>query len=106
MMLNATFFATPIGTCSLVWGEAGIRGIYLPEASEKVLRTRVARRFPVTRETAPAGEIDKAIAGIVDLLGGGRDDLTWIALDMRGLPDFDLRVYEAAPGSPVIGGQP
>ena len=36
------------------------------------------------------------IDAIVDLLEGQRRDLSWVPLQMEGLPEFDRRVYEVA----------
>jgi methylated-DNA-[protein]-cysteine S-methyltransferase len=89
-------FATAIGTCAIAWGRGGIVRIMLPEADAADSRRRIVRRFPEVAEMRPAPGVDLAIADIVRLIGGGRNDLGRITLDMSGVPEFDRSVYEAA----------
>ena len=89
-------FATAIGTMAIAWGERGVTGIFLPEASDAATRRRIARRFPDARESAPPPSVQRAINAIVALLRGERTDLSAIALDMSEVPELHRRVYEAA----------
>jgi methylated-DNA-[protein]-cysteine S-methyltransferase len=91
-----TLFDTAIGACALVWGEHGIVGSALPETSAAATRARVQRRFGGAPETAPPAELQAVIARIQALLCGTPDDLADIALDLRGVPAFNVRVYELA----------
>src|SRR5215470_5322239 len=86
-------FDTPIGRCGIAWGARGICGVQLPEASEARTRARFMRRYPDAREALPPPQVRQAIAA---LLAGQPADLSAVALDMDGVPDFDRRVYEAA----------
>ena len=56
----------------------------------------MGRRFPGAMQTTPSLEIAAARDAIVALLRGERRDLSAIALDMTGVPDFYRRVYDAA----------
>lgn len=96
MAVFFTLFVTPIGACGLAWGERGVAGVQLPEASETAARARLARYFPGAAEAAPFGEPKGARDAIVSLLGGEPADLSAILLDMDGLPPFHRRVYAAA----------
>jgi methylated-DNA-[protein]-cysteine S-methyltransferase len=89
-------FDTPLGRCGIAWGERGVVGVQLPEASEAKTRARLRRRFPDARESPPPPPVQQAIAGIVALLHGEAIDLSAVALDMDGVPPFDLRVYDVA----------
>ncbi|HYB42789.1 MAG TPA: methylated-DNA--[protein]-cysteine S-methyltransferase [Candidatus Methylomirabilis sp.] len=89
-------FDTAIGRCGVAWGERGICGIQLPEAGERATRARLLRRFPGAREAAPPAKVCEAVASIAALLRGEASDLSPIALDMEGVPDFHRRVYEMA----------
>lgn len=90
-------FDTTIGRCGIAWGERGVIGVQLPESGgEARTRARVLRRFPNAREVAPPPEVQEAIDGIVDLLNGAASDLSAVALDMDGVPEFNRRVYEVA----------
>jgi methylated-DNA-[protein]-cysteine S-methyltransferase len=108
-MINFAFFDTPIGACAILWGRQGIVGLFLPEADAQALRRRVLRREPAAQEARPLPGIDLAIRDIVRLLSGEPVDLSRIALDMDGLPEFERRVYELArtvpPGSVVTYGE-
>lgn len=94
-------FGTPIGTCGIAWGERGVVAVQLPEPSERETRTRMLRGRANAREEQPPPEMQRGIDAIVALLSGADTDLTMIALDMRGVPDFHRRVYEIARAIPV-----
>jgi methylated-DNA-[protein]-cysteine S-methyltransferase len=89
-------FDTAIGRCGIAWGARGISGVQLPEASEAKTRARLVRRYPHARETPPPADVWRTIDAIASLLRGEPTELSSIALDMHGLPEFDRRVYEAA----------
>ena len=91
-----TLFDTPIGRCGIAWGAHGICGVQLPEASEARTHARLVRRYPHAREASPPPQVRHAIEAIAALLAGEPRDLSAVALDMDGVPEFDRRVYEAA----------
>jgi methylated-DNA-[protein]-cysteine S-methyltransferase len=96
MSAGFTIFDTAIGPCGLVWGEHGILGVQLPERNEAATRARLMRRYPDAREAAPDGGIRAARDAIIALIGGENRDFADVALDMRGLPSLNRRVYEIA----------
>lgn len=91
-----TLFDTAIGACGIAWGEQGILCLQLPESSERATRGRLRRRFPDLAEAEPSASVCQAIEGVVALLRGEPIDLSDIALDMRGVPEFNRRVYAIA----------
>ena len=91
-------FDTNIGRCGIAWSARGIAGVQLPEASEAKTRARVTRRYPHAREAQPPTDVRRAIDAITSLLSGEPSDLSAVALDMDGIPEFDRGVYEAARG--------
>lgn len=93
-----SMFDTSIGPCGIVWTKHGVAGLNLPEADEDRTRARILRRFPGATAASPSPEIQRAIDGIAALLRGEASDLGRIVLDMRRLPAFDRRVYQAARG--------
>ncbi len=98
-MADATRFAwfdTPIGTCAITWGEAGVRGLMLPGADRARTLASLRRRHAHLREAPASAAVAAAISAVRDLLGGVAADLGSIVLDMQGVPDFHRRVYEAA----------
>ena len=102
-------FDTPIGRCAIAWGESGVVGVQLPEASPAATRARVLRRFPGARETGPPPAVRRAVDGIGALLRREPCDLSGVDLDMQGVPPFHRRVYEAAreipPGATLSYGE-
>jgi methylated-DNA-[protein]-cysteine S-methyltransferase len=96
--LGFTLFETAIGACGLVWNEAGVVGVQLPERSESATRNRMARRYPAARAAAPSALAQRAIAGIVALLGGEPRDLADIVVDLAAASDFNRHVYAVARG--------
>jgi methylated-DNA-[protein]-cysteine S-methyltransferase len=89
-------FETAIGYCALVWSARGIAGVQLPEANDGATRARLLRRFPAAREAVAPPTIRKAIDGIIALLRGEASDLSGIAIDSDGVPEFNARVYAVA----------
>jgi len=89
-----TIFDSAIGRCAVVWGEAGIVGVQLPEAREIDTRRRLFQLYPEARETKPTPNSEAAIEGMVALLHGDAADFSDVTLDMRGIHGFDQRVYQ------------
>lgn len=90
------FFDSGLGRCGIVWSDAGIVGVHLPEAREIDTRRRLFRLYPEAREQRPPPQVQVAIEGIVALLRGRDTDLLDVVLDMSGIPLFSQRVYEFA----------
>ena len=107
--LGFSLFETAIGGVGIAWAEAGVLGVFLPEASEASTRRRIERRFPEARELALPAEVASAIAAITALLRGERADLAGIALDLRGVSRLHRRIYEVArtipPGTTLSYGE-
>ena len=89
-------FDTIIGRCGVAWGDLGLIGVQLPEASPGAAWARLRKRFPEAVERDPPPEIERIIGRIRDLLSGGRDDLSDVPLALEGQPAFNQRVYEIA----------
>jgi len=104
-----TVFDTAIGSCGLAWSEAGVIAVQLPEGDAARTRARLLRRVPDAAEAPPTPAIADVIAGIVALLSGERRDLRDVAIDDRGIPDFNRRVYAIArqipPGETMTYGE-
>jgi methylated-DNA-[protein]-cysteine S-methyltransferase len=85
---GSTEFDTTIGRCGIAWqGD-----------------TIVAVRLPGTKSRAtsdPPAAVQPVIDAIVALLQGERVDLSWVPVDMTGVPEFNRRVYQAARTIPV-----
>jgi methylated-DNA-[protein]-cysteine S-methyltransferase len=87
-------FDTGVGRCGIVWSDAGIVGVQLPEARELETRRRLFRLYPEAREMHPPAMAESAIRGIATALRGHDADMSDIALDMEGVSLFNQRVYE------------
>lgn len=94
-------FETAIGACGLAWGPKGLLGVLLPEGEAGRTRTRLMRQFPELAEAGPPDEISEGIRRIAGLLGGARDDLRDLALDLSLVGRFDADVYEEARAIPL-----
>jgi methylated-DNA-[protein]-cysteine S-methyltransferase len=95
-----TLFDTPIGACGIEWGPRGINGVQLPMGNDEKTRARIRQRRGDISEAPPTKEVQEAIARIVKLLAGERDDLRDIALDLDGVPEFNRGVYDIARSIP------
>src|ERR1700741_1807045 len=97
-MMETSFalFDTAIGTCAIAWGERRLLGVPLPKGDAGLTDARRRRRFPTAREGSPPADVQRAIDGIVALIGGEAIDFSAVALDMERLPAFHRRVYEVA----------
>jgi methylated-DNA-[protein]-cysteine S-methyltransferase len=87
-------FDTGVGRCGIVWSDAGIVAVQLPEARELETRRRLFRLYPEAREMNPPPVIATAIEGIATALRGRDADFAEVALDMEGVSLFNQRVYE------------
>ena len=91
-----TLFETPIGTCSLVWRDASVVGLRLPESSAAATRTRIKRRWLEAEEQTPPAAMQAVIDRVLALLAGKPVDLSDVPLDFGESPDFHKRAYEVA----------
>jgi methylated-DNA-[protein]-cysteine S-methyltransferase len=89
-----TVFDTAIGRCCIVWSNAGIVAVQLPEAREIDTRRRVYHLYPDARELRPPTNTEIAVQGIVTLLRGEAIDLSDVMLDVAGIHVFNQRVYQ------------
>jgi methylated-DNA-[protein]-cysteine S-methyltransferase len=102
-------FETAIGTCGIAWSDCGVVSVQLPERDDGATRARLAKRCAGAGEVAAPPEVQRAIDAIVSLLDGGSTDLSFITLDLEGVPDFHRRVYAVArtipPGATLSYGE-
>ena len=95
-MTCLALFDTAIGRCAVAWGEAGLRGVQLPEADDARTRARLVQKAAGAREAAMPADIRRACEAMTALLDGEAIDLAFVALDMRSIPDFNRAVYDIA----------
>jgi methylated-DNA-[protein]-cysteine S-methyltransferase len=83
-----------------VWSQHGIAGVMLPDSQAHQTRARVVQRFPDAREATPPPDVQRAVEHITALLRGEASDLSFVALDLEGVPAFHRRVYRIARSIP------
>jgi len=89
-------FETAIGVCGIAWSDGGITSVQLPERDDETTRARLAKRCAGATETLLPPDVQRAVDAITSLLDGEAIDLSFVTLDMDGVPDFHRRVYEVA----------
>lgn len=94
--LEYHLFDTAIGACGLVWGDHGLAGVQLPQASHGAAKAKLERRFPQATDAEPPPAIQGVIEDIVALLDGQPRDFSGATLDLESVPDFNQRVYAVA----------
>lgn len=102
-------FDTAIGACGIAWRSDAIIALQLAEPSAAATLARLRRGTGALPEAPPPDFVRSAIEGVRALLQGAPRDLCEIALDMRGVPEFNQRVYviarRIAPGETRSYGQ-
>ena len=108
-MIEYALFETALGWSALAWSEAGLAGVYLPEADRESVRAGFLRRLPQAIEAAVPGHLAQVIEGVRALLRGEKVDLTAAPLDLARVPLFNAQVYEIArripPGETLTYGE-
>ena len=99
-MTSYTLFETAIGWAGVAWGDKGLVGVHLPEASPDSTRRSFLRRFPDAAEAEPTPTVQQAVEAIRELLSGQPVDLSDVSLDFARVPEFNARVYEIARAIP------
>src|SRR6478735_5846295 len=89
-------FDTAIGPCGIVWGDRGVTGVQLPMGTEEKTRKRLHQRNGDVLDAEPRAEARRAIDGMIELLAGKPNDLSNVALDLHGVPEFNRRLYDIA----------
>jgi methylated-DNA-[protein]-cysteine S-methyltransferase len=93
-MAGHILFQTAIGHCGIAWSDKGIVRTALPaDDIATTLHALNRQEMSVCCTTPP--EVVSTIERISSLLAGGADNLQSVALDWRGVPDFEARVYAA-----------
>lgn len=94
-------FDTAIGACGIAWTAAALAAVQLPEATRAGTLARLRRSVgEEVAEAPPPVFVAAAITRIQALLGGTRDDLSDLPLELEGVPEFHRRVYEVARAIP------
>lgn len=98
-MTQFTLFETALGWAGVVWNDAGLVGVNLPQPVESARRS-LLRRFPDSDEQEPPPAVRETIEAIRNLLAGGKPDMASAPLDLARTPEFHARVYAIARAIP------
>lgn len=93
---NYTLFDSAIGRCGVAWNALGIIAVQLPQQNEQQTLKRIMQSCGEIDDAPPPASVQHAIDAMIDLLTGAKRDLTDVALDLDGVPDFNRNVYEIA----------
>lgn len=96
MTTGLALFDTDIGRCGIAWGDHGLLGVQLPEATDARTLSRLAQKAPRAREVAMPDHVRQACDAMAELLRGAARDLTFVAVDMEQVPAFNRSVYDIA----------
>ncbi|MCR6733320.1 MAG: methylated-DNA--[protein]-cysteine S-methyltransferase [Afipia sp.] len=96
MTTGLALFDTDIGRCGIAWGDRGLLGVQLPEATDARTLSRLAQKAPAAREAAMPDHVRRACDAMTELLRGEANDLAFITVDMEQVPAFNRRVYDIA----------
>lgn len=96
MTTGLALFDTDIGRCGIAWGDRGLLGVQLPEATDAKTLSRLAPKAPGAREAPMPEDIRHACDAMAELLHGAAKDLSFIAVDMDNVPAFNRSVYDVA----------
>lgn len=96
MTTGLALFDTDIGRCGIAWGDRGLLGVQLPEATDARTLSRLAQKAPGAGETAMPDPVKRACDAMAELLRGEARDLTFVAVDMEQVPAFNRSVYDIA----------
>lgn len=96
MTTGLALFDTDIGRCGIAWGDRGLLGVQLPEATDARTLSRLAQKAPGAREAAMPDHVRRACDAMTELLRGEANDLAFITVDMEQVPAFNRRVYDIA----------
>lgn len=93
-------FETRIGWIGIAWSETGLARLQLPERDRAATLRRLLATMPVRGEAAETlpPEIAQVVAMLTRYAAGEAVDLSDIRVDLAGIDDFRLAIYDAARG--------
>lgn len=94
MALYYTLIPTTLGPLGLGWSDAGIRHVYLPEATPEATAARLEAKGYKKRRNI-ARHLDHSAKRIAQHLRGRPVDLNEVQLDLDHLPDTRKKIYAA-----------
>ncbi|WP_027058628.1 methylated-DNA--[protein]-cysteine S-methyltransferase [Mesorhizobium loti] len=87
---------TVIGFMGIAWSEKGLIRLCLPESSRETVERRLMRHAGVSASTIQPQWVVELIASIQAYASGEDVDFTSVPVDLDGIDDFRLAIYDAA----------
>ncbi|RWF33593.1 MAG: methylated-DNA--[protein]-cysteine S-methyltransferase, partial [Mesorhizobium sp.] len=87
---------TVIGFMGIVWSEKGLIRLCLPERRREAVERRLFRHGGVSRSTEQPKWVVDLIASIKAYAAGEDVDFSGVPVDLAGVDDFRLAIYDAA----------
>jgi len=87
---------TVIGFMGIAWSEKGLIRLCLPERSHESVERRLMRHAGVSASTAQPPWVVELIASIKAYAAGEDVDFSNVPVDLDGVDDFRLAIYDAA----------
>jgi methylated-DNA-[protein]-cysteine S-methyltransferase len=87
---------TVIGFMGIAWNEKGLIRLCLPERSREAVERRLLRHGGVSSATAQPPWVVELIASIKAYAAGEDVDFSGVPVDLDGVDDFRLAIYDAA----------
>jgi methylated-DNA-[protein]-cysteine S-methyltransferase len=87
---------TVIGFMAIAWSEKGLIRLCLPERSREAVERRLFRHGGVSASTGQPGWVVELIASIEAYAAGDDVDFSGVPVDLGGVDDFRLAIYDAA----------
>lgn len=87
---------TVIGFMGIAWSEKGLIRLCLPERSREAIERRLFRHQGVSTSTEQPQWVVELIASIKAYAAGEDVDFSGVPVDLDGVDDFRLAIYDAA----------
>jgi len=87
---------TVIGFMGIAWSEKGLIRLCLPERSRESVERRLMRHAGVSADTKQPQWVVDLIASIKAYAAGEDVDFSGVPVDLSGIDDFRLAIYDAA----------
>ncbi|PBB86202.1 methylated-DNA--[protein]-cysteine S-methyltransferase [Mesorhizobium sp. WSM3876] len=87
---------TVIGFMGIAWSENGLIRLCLPEHSREAVERRLFRHAGVSASTRQPQWVVELIASIKSYAAGEDVDFSSVPVDLAGVDDFRLAIYDAA----------
>lgn len=89
-------FETAIGFIGIAWSEAGLTRLCLPQRSRDAVERRLLRHAGNAASSARPQWVAELIASIKAYAAGEDVDFSGVPVDLTGVDDFRLAIYDAA----------